>query len=85
MDATRDLKLSKALFTSRYVPSQEGQRQPDFRFSFSDFYYYALFTKYNKINIYRNYMKYKKKEIKQYITRKIVLSDQSSISFRVGH
>ena len=51
----------------------------------SDFYYYALFTKYNKINIYRNFMKYKKKEIKQYITRKIVLSDQSSISFRVGH
>ena len=34
-----------------------------FRFRFSDFYYYALFTKYNKINIYRNYMKYKKKEI----------------------
>ena len=30
-------------------------------------------------------MKYKKKEIKQYITRKIVLSDQSSISFHVGH
>ena len=28
----------------------------------SDFSYYALFTKYNKINIYRNYMKYKKKE-----------------------
>ena len=56
---------------------------PDFRFS--DFYYYALFTKYNKINIYRNYKKDKKKEIKQYITRKIVLSDQSSISFRVGH
>ena len=51
----------------------------------SDFYYYALFTKYNKINIYRNYKKYKKKEIKQYVTRKIVLSDQSSISFRVGH
>ena len=35
--------------------------------------------------MYRNYMKYKKKEIKQYITRKIVLSDQRSISFRVGH
>ena len=52
---------------------------------FSDFYYYALFTKYNIINIYRNYMKYKKKEIKQYIARKIVLNDQSSISFRVGH
>ena len=51
----------------------------------SDFYYYALFTKYNKINIYRNYKKYKKKEIKQYITRKIVLRDQSRISFRVGH
>ena len=30
-------------------------------------------------------MKYKKKETKQYITRKIVLGDQSSISFRVGH
>ena len=30
-------------------------------------------------------MKYKKKEIKQYIDWKIVLSDQSSISFRVGH
>ena len=57
----------------------------DFRFQIldSDFYYYALFTKYNKINIYRNYKKYKKKEIKQYIARKIVLSDQSSISFRV--
>ena len=57
----------------------------DTDFRFSDFYYYALFTKYNKINIYRNYKKYKKKEIKQYIIRKIVLSDQSSISFRVGH
>ena len=54
-------------------------------FQISDFYYYALFTKYNKINIYRNYTKYKKKEINQYITRKIVLGDQSSISFRVGH
>ena len=52
----------------------------------SDFYYYALFTKYNIINIYRNYMKYKKREIKQYIARKKnVLRDQSSISFRVGH
>ena len=31
-------------------------------------------------------MKYKKrKEIKQYIARKNVLSDESSISFRVGH
>ena len=30
-------------------------------------------------------MKYKKKEIKQYLARKIVLSDQSSISFRVGN
>ena len=39
-------------------------------------------------NIYRVYMKYKKrKKIKQYIARKKknVLSDQSSISFRVGH
>ena len=56
----------------------------DFFFRFSDFYYYALFTKYNKINTHRNYMKYKKKEIKQCITREIVLSDQSSISFSVG-
>ena len=59
----------------------------------SDFQIFQIFIiiimhylqKYNKINIYRNYKKYKKKEIKQYITRKIVLSDQSSISFRVGH
>ena len=29
----------------------------------SDFYYYALFTKYNKINIYRIYMKYKRKRL----------------------
>ena len=37
----------------------------------SDFYCCALFTKYNINNIYRNYMKYKKrKEIKQYIARK---------------
>ena len=29
----------------------------------SDFYYYALFTKYNKINIYRIYMEYKRKRL----------------------
>ena len=61
--------------THIYRPSTPSA---DFRIQISDFYYYALFTKYNKINIYRNYKKYKKKEIKQYITRKIVLSDQAS-------
>ena len=42
---------------------------------FSDFYCCALFTKYSINNIYRNYMKYKKrKEIKQYIARKKMCS-----------
>ena len=40
---------------------------PEFRSSAtdsdSDFYYYALFTKYNKINIYRIYMEYKRKRL----------------------
>ena len=40
----------------------ENCGQPlDFRFRF--FYYYALFTKYNIINIYRNYKKYKIKKL----------------------
>ena len=32
-----------------------------------------------KSTFYRNYMKYKKKEIKQYITRKIVLTKKLEI------
>ena len=41
----------------------------------SDFICCALFTEYSINNIYRNYMKYKKrKEIKQYIARKKICS-----------
>ena len=44
---------------------------------FQIFYCYALFTKYNINNIYRDYIKYqKRKEIKQYIAeKKNVFSD----------